>query len=283
MSIDTDTPSFERPEGSGYRGNGEEIIRLEGLSKTFVTPEHTIEAVKPTDLVVRSGEIFGLVGFSGAGKSTLLRLINRLEEPTTGKVWVDGQEVTALRRGDLHEARRRIGMVFQTFNLQSNKTVLQNVLFALNVAGKRGDKARERAMEALDVVGLKNRAQNYPAQLSGGQKQRVGIARALANEPAVLLSDEATSALDPHTTLTILEFLARVNREFGLTVVVVTHEINVITYLCHRVGVMQSGEIIEMLDLVDGKGEAATPLGAFLFDTAHGWTPHTKAPEGLNP
>ena len=248
------------------------MIHLDGVAKTFGTGETAIDAVKPTTMTIDAGEVVGVVGFSGAGKSTLLRLINVLERPTSGSVTVDGQDLTALPAGRLREERQKAGMIFQSFNLLASRTALDNVAFPLEVAGVGARDRRQRSMESLERVGLADRADAYPSQLSGGQRQRVGIARALVARPKVLLSDEATSALDPHTTLTILELLRELNQELGITIVVVTHEINVVTYLCDRVAIMERGAVIEEIDLRQGEPQPETNLGKFLFDSAGGWT-----------
>ncbi|MCL6647327.1 MAG: ATP-binding cassette domain-containing protein [Chloroflexi bacterium] len=257
------------------------MVRLEEVSKTFAIGRQRLQAVAPTSLEVAEGEIFGVVGFSGAGKSTLLRLINLLERPTSGRVFVGEQELTALGPAALRQARRAIGMIFQSFNLLSNRTALENVEFALEIAGVDRATRRRRALECLAIVGLEEKVRQYPAQLSGGQRQRVAIARALANQPKLLLCDEATSALDPHTTLAILQFLRQINQEFRVTMVVVSHEINVVRYLCQRVAVMDAGRIVEELDLRDPTSAPTTPLGRFLLETAQGWTPETRLPEAI--
>lgn len=247
------------------------MIELEAVAKRFETRSGTIDAVLPTDLTIDAGRIMGVVGFSGAGKSTLLRLINLLETPTTGTVRVDGRDLTAMTTAQLRAARRDIGIIFQGFNLLASRTVLENVAFPLRLAGVDRSERRQRGMEMLERVGLGDKARAYPAQLSGGQKQRVGIARALVTRPKVLLSDEATSALDPHTTLTILRTLKELNADLGLTMVVVTHEINAVTYLCDEVAVMERGKVIEHLPLAGVKPAPTTLLGRFLFDSADGW------------
>jgi D-methionine transport system ATP-binding protein len=256
------------------------MIELEGVSKTFLEgTDGEVLAVKPTDLTVLKGRIQGVLGFSGAGKSTLLRLVNLLEQPTAGVVRVDGQALTSMSDGELRRARRSIGMIFQSFNLLSNRTCLANVEFALEFANRTKRQRRQRAMECLEIVGLTDKARAYPAQLSGGQRQRVGVARALANDPNVLLCDEATSSLDPHTTLSILRFLKQINRELEMTILVVTHEINVATYLCDDLAIMDNGNIVERLDLNDPEVEPRSPLGRFLFDTMEGWTDETELPD----
>lgn len=252
------------------------MIELRGVAKTFVTRAGRVDAVLPTDLSIAHGEIVGLLGFSGAGKSTLLRLINLLERPSAGSVQVDGRELTALANHALRAARRPIGMIFQQFNLLSHRTALDNVAFALEVAGLPHAERAPRAIKALRVVGLEDKAGSYPAQLSGGQKQRVAIARALVNDPKLLLCDEATSALDPHTSLSILKFLKKLNRERGMTIVIVTHDINVAQFLCSRCAVMEHGRIVEWLDMANPAPQGA--LARFFFETAKGWTDATELP-----
>ena len=231
------------------------MIKLDKVEKIFLKPDGTaFQALAATTLGIEAGEVFGVIGHSGAGKSTLLRVINLLERPSAGEVWIEGENVTALNDVGLRALRQRIGMIFQHFNLLSSRTVADNVAFPLQVAPQRGDRAgglqgkaaiRHRVMELLDWVGLADQADKYPSQLSGGQKQRVGIARALATGPKVLLCDEATSALDPQTTQAVLQLLARVNRELGVTIVLITHEMDVIRRVCDRVAVMDKGQIVE--------------------------------------
>lgn len=222
------------------------MIRIRGLRKTFEETNQTVVAVDGVDLEIREGEIFGIIGYSGAGKSTLIRMLNMLERPTSGSVVIGGREMTGLSKAALRKARQEIGMIFQHFNLLWSRTVRENVAFPLEVAGWPKHQIGPRVDELLELVGLSERADAYPSQLSGGQKQRVGIARALANRPKVLLSDEATSALDPQTTDSILELLARINREMGLTIVLITHEMHVIRKICHRVAVMERGKLVEI-------------------------------------
>lgn len=222
------------------------MIELQQVHKTYALGKQQISALQTTDLRIQAGEVFGLIGYSGAGKSTLLRLINRLEEPSGGRILVDGQEVTSLSGGQLRAFRRRVGMIFQHFNLLSSKTVAENVALPLRLAGEKSRSAiRERVGSLLRRVSLEEHADKYPAQLSGGQKQRVGIARALATEPSILLCDEATSALDPQTTAQVLQLLADINRELQLTLVLITHEMEVIRRVCDRVAVMEAGRIVE--------------------------------------
>jgi D-methionine transport system ATP-binding protein len=204
-----------------------------------------VAALKGVNLEVQAGEIFGVLGPSGAGKSTLIRCINLLERPDAGSILVDGQELTGLAPDELRKARRRIGMIFQHFNLLSSRTVAGNVAFPLEIAGVKKGERDERVSELLGLVGLSEKAAAYPAQLSGGQKQRVGIARALATQPTVLLSDEATSALDPQNTIAILDLLRDLNRRLGLTILLITHEMNVVKQVCDRVAVLENGLITE--------------------------------------
>ncbi|HHU22757.1 MAG TPA: ATP-binding cassette domain-containing protein [Clostridiales bacterium] len=224
----------------------ESIIKIEGLTKTFGSGATAVTALDNINLDIRQGEIFGIIGLSGAGKSTLVRCMNLLERPTEGKVIVDGMDLTALHEKELRQARQAIGMIFQSFNLLMQRTALDNICFPLELAGVSRKAARERARELLRIVGLEDKEKAYPAQLSGGQQQRVAIARALATNPKVLLCDEATSALDPTTTLSILELLKRLNRDLGVTVVVITHEMKVVEQICHRVVVIDNSRIQEI-------------------------------------
>lgn len=221
------------------------MIKIEGLSKTFSTPAGEIAALRNINLHVKKGEIAGIIGYSGAGKSTLVRCVNLLEKPTEGSVIIDGQDITGLKDGELRAARGKIGMIFQHFNLLYSRTVHDNIAFPLEIAGIPKNRIDERVSQLLELVGLTERARAYPAQLSGGQKQRVGIARALANEPGVLLCDEATSALDPATTQSILDLLKEINQKLNLTIMVITHEMQVIKEICDTVSVIEEGRIIE--------------------------------------
>ena len=228
------------------------MIRLDSVSKTFHRAgQAQVVALADVSLTVERGEIFGVIGPSGAGKSTLIRLVNLLERPTAGTVTVDGTELTALPESALRAERRKIGMIFQHFALLSSRTVFGNVALPLELAGLDRRTIAARVDRLLELVGLTDKRDRYPAELSGGQKQRVGIARALASEPNVLLCDEATSALDPETTASILQFLARINRELGLTIVLITHEMAVIKAICHRVAVLEQGRVIEQARVFD--------------------------------
>ena len=219
------------------------MIRIENISKEFTTQNETFSAVNNVSIHVEKGDIFGIIGLSGAGKSTLVRCINRLEEPSSGHIYIEGQDIMSYNDIQLREARKKIGMIFQHFHLLNMRTVEQNIAFPLEIS--KIDNQKERITELLRLVELEDKRNNYPSQLSGGQKQRVGIARALANKPSVLLCDEATSALDPKTTKSILELLKKINRELNVTIVVITHEMEVIKQICNKVAVMEGGSVVE--------------------------------------
>ena len=221
------------------------MIVIEDAYKTFESGARKVDAVRGVSLTIQDGEIFGVIGYSGAGKSTLIRLINLLERPTSGKIFVNGQELTALAPKELRQARRKIGMIFQHCNLMKSRTVYSNVAYPLRGSSLSKEERRNKVMNLLKLVGLEEKALAYPAQLSGGQKQRVAIARALANDPTVLLCDEATSALDPQTTQDILRLLRDVNRKLGITIVLITHEIAVVKEICTRLAVMDAGRVVE--------------------------------------
>ena len=221
------------------------MIDFHQVHKAYNVGGRDIPALLPCDLHIGRGEVFGIIGHSGAGKSTLLRLINRLEEPSGGRIVIDGVDVTALGADGLRQFRQQVGMIFQHFNLLSSKTVAANVGLPLKLAGVQPKEIEQRVAALLERVGLADHANKYPAQLSGGQKQRVGIARALATKPKILLCDEATSALDPQTTASVLQLLTEINRELGLTIVLITHEMDVIRRVCDRVVVMDAGVIVE--------------------------------------
>jgi len=221
------------------------MIEIKNLCKTYSSASGDVEALRDINLTIEDGEIFGIIGLSGAGKSTLVRCINLLERPTSGSVIIDGQDITILARPELLKMRRSISMIFQGFNLLEQRSVLRNVTFPLEIAGVKGQAAKDKAMELLKVVGLEEKAAAYPAQLSGGQKQRVAIARALASDPRYLLCDEATSALDPNTTRAILELLRSINEKMGVTIIVITHEMKVIDQICDRVAVIDQSRIAE--------------------------------------
>lgn len=227
------------------------MIKLSHIEKTYAGASGPVHALKGIDLDIARGEIYGIIGLSGAGKSTLVRCINLLERPTAGTVTVDGRDMTALTAAELREARKDIGMIFQHFNLLSSATVYDNIAFPLKLAGKSAAEIKEKVAPLLKLVGLETKATQYPAQLSGGQKQRVGIARALASDPKVLLCDEATSALDPQTTKAILGLIKDINRQLHLTVVVITHEMQVIKDICDKVAVIDNGVIAESGPVLD--------------------------------
>ena len=221
------------------------MIRLENVSKTFTDSNKEVHAVNNVSLTINDGDIFGIIGFSGAGKSTLVRCINLLEKPTDGKVFVDDAEITALSGKDLRKARKKIGMIFQHFNLMPSRTIFGNVAYPLRGSGLSKEEISEKVHHLLELVGISEKENAFPSQLSGGQKQRVAIARALANDPNILLCDEATSALDPQTTKSILKLLQQLNRTLGITVVVLTHEMAVVKEICNRVAVMDHGDVVE--------------------------------------
>ena len=225
---------------------GRPMIELKNVVKTFCTKDGSeVTAVNGVNLTIGRGEIYGIIGMSGAGKTTLVRCMNLLERPTSGSVIIDGQDLMALSDKELSQMRREVGMVFQSFNLLMQDTVLKNICLPLEIAGVPKKDAIRRAEELLEIVGLSEKAKNYPVQLSGGQKQRIAIARALASNPKVLLCDEATSALDPMTTRSILELLKDINQRMGITIVVITHEMDVIREICTRVAVMDGSVIVE--------------------------------------
>ncbi|WP_368974722.1 methionine ABC transporter ATP-binding protein [Caldifermentibacillus hisashii] len=227
------------------------MIEIKNLTKTYFSKDREVKAVNNVSITIHDGEIFGIVGYSGAGKSSLLRCINLLERPTSGKITVDGVDLTKLDNKRLRQARLKIGMIFQHFNLVSQKTVAENIAFALKASKTPKDKIEKRVDELLDMVGLADKKDVYPGQLSGGQKQRVGIARALANNPKVLLCDEATSALDPTTTKSILNLLKKINKELNITIVIITHEMDVVKEICHRMAIMENGRIVEQGNVYD--------------------------------
>ncbi|QOK29881.1 ATP-binding cassette domain-containing protein (plasmid) [Cytobacillus oceanisediminis] len=245
------------------------MITYKNVSKAFFVKGKAINAVSNVDLTVRQNEIYGIIGFSGAGKSTLLRIANLLEKPTKGTVFIDNQELTALSSSQLREARHKIGMIFQHFNLLANRTVRGNVSLALELANV-DKKERENIIdEVLQIVDLSEKADQYPSQLSGGQKQRVAIARAISTRPKVLLCDEPTSALDPQTTQSILAYLKKINKTYGVTILIVTHEMDVIRNLTDRVAVMEQGRIVEELSLQGHKDAIKTKIGRILLNRDH--------------
>lgn len=226
-----------------------EII-IKDVSKTYETKDGEVQALKDVNLEIEQGDIYGIIGMSGAGKSTLVRCINFLEEPTKGQVIIKGKTLSELSKKELRKQRESIAMIFQHFNLLMQKSVIDNVCFPLFIQGKKKKEAKKRAMELLEIVGLQDKAKSYPSQLSGGQKQRVAIARALASNPQILLCDEATSALDPQTTAAILELLKNINERFGITIVIITHQMSVVREICSHVAIMKNG-------LVEEKGKVS--------------------------
>ena len=223
----------------------EPIIQIKNVTKTFIGKDNQVEALKGISLDINKGDIYGIIGISGAGKSTLLRCLNYLENPTTGTVVVEDQDLSTLTEAELRKVRTGIAMIFQHFNLLMQRSVLDNVCFPMEIVGVKKQAARKRAMELLEIVGLKEKADAYPSQLSGGQKQRVAIARALANTPKILLCDEATSALDPTTTKEILKLLQDINKQYGITIVIITHEMAVVQEICSHVAIIDAGELAE--------------------------------------
>ena len=227
------------------------MITLKNVSKTYETKDGTVHALQDVSLTINKGDIFGIIGMSGAGKSTLVRCLNFLERPTSGTVEIEGKDLSALSEKELRMERRGIAMIFQHFNLLMQKNVMDNVCFPLRIAGVSKADARKRAKELLEIVGLSDKAKAYPIQLSGGQKQRVAIARALASNPKILLCDEATSALDPQTTKSILALLKEINEKYGITIVIITHEMAVVREICNRVGIVGSGHLVETGEVLE--------------------------------
>ena len=221
------------------------MIEIKDLTKEFQTADGTVEALRNVNLNIQDGDIYGIIGMSGAGKSTLVRCINMLERPTKGQVLIDGRDIAQLSDKELRAVRRDVTMIFQGFNLLMQRTCLKNICFPLELIGMDKEKAKKRALELLDVVGLPDKANSYPAQLSGGQQQRIAIARALATDPKVLLCDEATSALDPKTTHAILELIRDINERLGITVIIITHQMSVVEEICSRVAILDSGSVVE--------------------------------------
>ena len=237
------------------------IIEIQHLSKIFGAGNDQVAALQDVNLQIQSGEIFGIIGLSGAGKSTLVRCINLLERPNEGKVLFHGSDLMGLKEKELRLQRRKISMIFQSFNLLEQRTNLDNICFPLELSGVSKREARKRAMELLETVGLPDKAKAYPVQLSGGQKQRIAIARALASDPEVLLCDEATSALDPQTTDSILKLLQKINRERGITVIIITHQMSVIEQICHRVAILDHGVVAEVGRVEDVFSNPKSPAG----------------------
>lgn len=245
------------------------MIRLEHISKDFVVEGKTVHAVKDVTIEIDKGQIFGIIGFSGAGKSTLVRCINLLERPTSGKVFLEDTELTALPYKKLREVRQKIGMIFQSFNLMPSRTVYENIELPLKHNGYPKDKRKQRIEELLALVELSDKGNSYPSQLSGGQKQRVAIARALAGDPKVLLCDEATSALDPKTTTQILALLKKLNQDLKLTIVIITHQMSVVKDICDKAAVMEQGAVIEQGNVYDLFSNPKTKLTKSFMETAN--------------
>lgn len=243
------------------------MIRLEHITKTYVNAGKKFNAADDVSLEIGKGEIFGIIGFSGAGKSTLVRCINLLERPDSGKVLIDGKDITALRGAELRRQRKKIGMIFQHFNLFASRTVLQNVIFPIRYSGKSRAELKAKAMELLELVGIADKAGAYPSELSGGQKQRAAIARALASDPEILLCDEATSALDPQTTESILRLLKSLNAKLGITIVMITHQMNVVKEICTRTAVMENGKVVEEGDVFEIFANPQKPVTRAFVDT----------------
>lgn len=227
------------------------MITIDHVTKTYKSKSKSIEAVKTCNLEINTGEIFGIIGYSGAGKSTLIRMLNALEKPTTGHVYIDDIDISQLEGDALRHQRMKIGMIFQHFNLLWSRTVEKNIELPLEIAGVDKEERKRTVAELISLVGLEGREKAYPCELSGGQKQRVGIARALANHPSILLCDEATSALDPTTTESILDLLVEINRKLNITIVLITHQMEVVQKICHRIAVMSDGEIVEVGSVQD--------------------------------
>lgn len=236
------------------------MIRLEEINKIFYKKNKTVQALKNVSLEIAKGDIFGIIGYSGSGKSTLVRTINLLERPSTGEVYLSGQAISTLSETQLIPYRRKIGMIFQHFNLLSSQTVFDNIAFPLTLAGMPKGQIEARVKELLTLIDLDEKSDDYPAALSGGQKQRVAIARALASQPEILLCDEATSALDPQTTRSILSLLKRINRELGITIVLITHQMEVVRAICNRVAVISQGEIVEENTVENIFNNAQSPI-----------------------
>lgn len=236
---------YNQRTGKGYKIHMETMIQIKDVTKTFVGKDNTVEALKGIDLEVHKGEIYGIIGMSGAGKSTLVRCLNFLERPTSGTVLIEGKDLSEMRDDELRKMRTQVAMIFQHFNLLMQRNVIDNICFPMEITKKPKYEAHKRAKELLEIVGLSEKAQAYPAQLSGGQKQRVAIARALATNPKILLCDEATSALDPTTTKAILALLKEINQKYGITIVIITHEMAVVQEICSHVAIIDEGILAE--------------------------------------
>ncbi|WP_311081194.1 methionine ABC transporter ATP-binding protein [Paenibacillus polymyxa] len=252
------------------------MIELRNVSKTYVRKGLSIEALKNINIKVDKGDIFGFIGFSGAGKSTLIRLVNRLEKVTSGEVLVEGEQLNSYSTSGLRKVRKKIGMIFQHFNLLESKTVFDNIAIPLVLLKRNKREIEGRVKELLAFIGLSDKANSYPSELSGGQKQRVGIARALASNPSILLCDEATSALDPQTTQSILDLLRKINKEYKITILIITHEMSVIQRICNKVAVMEKGEIIEQGNVLEVFGQPQHPTTqSFVRTVIHDTVPES--------
>lgn len=252
------------------------MIELKNVHKRYSTKDGQVHAVNNVSLAIENGEIFGVIGYSGAGKSSLIRLLNGLEQPTEGTVEVNGVRISHIKGNKLRQARQKISMIFQHFNLLWSRTVAENIAFPLEIAGVKKEERAKRVQDLIELVGLTGRENAYPSQLSGGQKQRVGIARALANDPEVLLCDEATSALDPETTDSILDLLLDINRRLGLTIVLITHEMHVIQKICNRVAVMEAGVVVEEGNVLDVFKNPQAPITKNFVSQIGGVTHETQ-------
>jgi D-methionine transport system ATP-binding protein len=252
------------------------MIELKNVHKRYSTKDGQVHAVNNVSLAIEKGEIFGVIGYSGAGKSSLIRMLNGLEQPTEGTVEVNGIRISHIKGSKLRQARQKISMIFQHFNLLWSRTVAENIAFPLEIAGVKKEERAKRVQELIELVGLAGRENAYPSQLSGGQKQRVGIARALANDPEVLLCDEATSALDPETTDSILDLLLDINKRLGLTIVLITHEMHVIQKICNRVAVMEAGVIVEEGNVLDVFKNPQAPITKNFVSQIGGVTQETQ-------
>ena len=244
------------------------MIEIKGLCKTYTNGKESFEALKDVSMTIEQGEIFGFIGLSGAGKSSLVRCISTLEESTKGEIFVDGLDITKIKGAELREARKKLGLVFQHFNLLMNKTVYDNIAFPLVIAKKPKDFIKKRTLELLEMVGLEDKKDSYPSRLSGGQKQRVGIARALAGDPSIVICDEATSALDPTTTHSILQLIKDINKRMNITFIIITHEMSVIKEVCNRVGVLENGRLIESGNIIDVCVQPKTETAKKFFGSA---------------
>lgn len=259
------------------------MIVIKNLNKVYKTNNTEVVALKNINLTINDGEIYGIMGLSGAGKSSLIRCINMLEKPTSGSIRINNIEMTSLKQQELRSMRKKIGMIFQHFNLLTNSTVYENIAFPLKIAKTNKHDIEKRVNELLEVVELEDKKDAYPSQLSGGQKQRVGIARALANKPNIILSDEATSALDPKTTDSILSLLKNINKEYGITIVVITHEMAVIRNVCNKVAVLENGEIIEEGNVLDIFSNPSTKTSKRFLKDMIAYLPHDVLIDDNNP